>query len=53
MTCGHDENYTCPRCKECYYCRHEVVMGNWPDISVGWRCPSGQVRPAYGPGRKK
>lgn len=49
MTCDHDENYACPHCGECYQCRHMVVEGNWPDISVGWKCPDGQVRPAHGP----
>ena len=53
MTCGHDGNYVCPHCGECYQCRHTVVKGDWPGTSVGWKCPDGRVKPAYGPWRKE
>lgn len=53
MTCGHGENYACSHCGLCYQCRHEIVRGNWPSISVGWKCPDGTVRPAYGPWKRE
>ncbi len=47
MACGHYDAYRCSRCRECYQCRHEVVTGDWPGISKGWKCPGGFRKPAY------
>lgn len=49
MSCSHDDNYQCSRCRQCYVHRHESIELDEPvEGSIyWWECRDGFQKPAH------